>query len=76
MTTEAPEGEKSNRKGVWLSLNYALNGTLGLIYMLICYKLNETPDPLVMLAVFAAVGAGHSTANLANGLEHKHRKGA
>lgn len=69
------EGEKSNRKGAWLFLNYALNGFLGLTYMVICYKLKESPDPLVMLAVFAAVGAGHSTANLANGLEHKHKKG-
>lgn len=67
--------QTGGRKIHMLKVAYFSNLVLAVLYIAVMYALKTPPDPLVVGAAFAALGAGHSTANLANGNEHKNKEG-
>ncbi len=62
---------KGNRKMWMMAGSYATTALLGFGYMHYCAQFNQAPDASVMMVIFGALGGGHATANVANGMEHK-----
>lgn len=63
---------KGNRKIHMMHASYVAVGTITLVYMAIMATLGLEPSATVLMFSMGALGGGHATANIANGLEHKH----
>ena len=62
---------KGSRKLTMMKWSYISVSALGVVYMYFCSRFSVAPDATVMMVIFGALGGGHATANLANGMEHK-----
>lgn len=62
------------RKLIMMKLSYASVVSITFLYLLIMASVNEAPESIVMMMIFAALGGGHASANFANAAEHNSKK--
>ncbi len=61
------------RKVKMLMFSFNWLGALGMAYFVVCAYLKNSPDPIIVGALFTALGTGIGSGNWANAKEHQAR---